>query len=329
MAKNNVENNKKLALLTSGGDSSGMNACIRTAVRYAMNKGYEVYGVRHGYVGLLSDDIFQMQYNSVSNCVHTGGTILRTGRTDEFKKVEVQKEAAKNLTKRGVYNLIVIGGDGSFRGIEDLHQNTNLNVIGIPGTIDNDMGYTDYTIGFDTACNTVLDAMLKLRDTITSHDRIMILEVMGRLCGDIALKTAVAGGAEYVIVPEAPTDVDAIAASVKKGFDKGKTSTIIVLAEGRNDIKEELREKVKLSTGRTVNHVALSYIQRGGTPSMFDRVLASRMAARAVELIECGQSGRVVGVRGSDIIDMNVIEALNCVKKFDERLYALATTISK
>ena len=174
-----------------------------------------------------------------------------------------------------------------------------------------------------------MDAMLKLRDTITSHDRIMILEVMGRHCGDIALKTALAGGAEYVILPEAPTDVDAIAASVKKGFDKGKTSTIIVLAEGRNDLKDELREKVKASTGRTVNHVALSYIQRGGTPSMFDRVLASRLAARAVELIECGQSGRVVGVKGSDIIDVNVIEALKAKKNFDDNLFALATTISK
>ena len=222
--------------------------------------------------------------------------------------------------------------------MSDLHQLTDINVIGIPGTIDNDMGYTDYTIGFDTACNTVLDAMLKLRDTITSHDRIMILEVMGRHCGDIALKTALAGGAEYVILPEAPTDVDAIAASVKKGFDKGnvdaiaasvkkgfdkgKTSTIIVLAEGRNDLKDELREKVKASTGRTVNHVALSYLQRGGTPSMFDRVLASRLA-------ECGQSGRVVGVKGSDIIDVNVIEALKAKKNFDDSLFALATTISK
>lgn len=329
MAKNASKQTKKLAILTSGGDSSGMNACIRTAVRYALNKGYEVYGVRHGYVGMIEDDIIEMPYGSVSNCVHTGGTILRTGRTDEFKKPEVVQAAAQNLLKRGINNLIVIGGDGSFHGVSDLHQLTDINVIGIPGTIDNDMGYTDYTIGFDTACNTVLDAMLKLRDTITSHDRIMILEVMGRHCGDIALKTALAGGAEYVILPEAPTDVDAIAASVKKGFDKGKTSTIIVLAEGRNDLKDELREKVKASTGRTVNHVALSYIQRGGTPSMFDRVLASRLAARAVELIECGQSGRVVGVKGSDIIDVNVIEALKAKKNFDDNLFALATTISK
>ena len=329
MAKNASKQSKKLAILTSGGDSSGMNACIRTALRYALSKGYEVYGVRHGYVGLIGDDIIEMPYGSVSNCVHVGGTILRTGRTDEFRKPEVIQEAAQNLLKRGINNLIVIGGDGSFHGVSDLHQLTDLNVIGIPGTIDNDMGYTDYTIGFDTACNTVLDAMLKLRDTITSHDRIMILEVMGRHCGDIALKTALAGGAEYVILPEAPTDVDAIAASVKKGFDKGKTSTIIVLAEGRNDLKDELKEKVSAATGRTVNHVALSYIQRGGIPSMFDRVLASRLAARAVELIECGQSGRVVGVHGSDIIDMNVIEALKCKKSFDEHLFMVAITISK
>lgn len=329
MAKAATKQSKKLAILTSGGDSSGMNACIRTAVRYGLNKGYEVYGVRRGYVGLMEDDIIEMPYSSVSNCVNSGGTILRTGRSDDFKKPEVVKAAAENLLKRGISNLIVIGGDGSFRGVSDIHQHTDINVIGIPGTIDNDMGYTDYTIGFDTACNTVLDSMLKLRDTITSHDRIMILEVMGRHCGDIALKTAVAGGAEYVILPEAPTDVDAIAASVKKGFDKGKTSTIIVLAEGRNDLRDELREKVKASTGRTVNHVALSYLQRGGIPSMFDRVLATRLAARAVDLIECGQSGRVVGVKGSDTIDMNVIEALSCKKVFDSRLFELATTISK
>lgn len=329
MAKNTPNKEKKLAILTSGGDASGMNACIRAAVRYAMSKGYEVYGVRHGYVGLINDDIFEMKYSSVSSCVHTGGTILRTGRTSEFKKPEVLQAAVHNLTKRGIHNLIVIGGDGSFRGVEDIHQNADINVIGIPGTIDNDMGYTDYTIGFDTACNTVLDAMLKLRDTITSHDRIMVLEVMGRACGDIALYTSVAGGAEYVILPEAPVDVDAIAASVKKGFDKGKTSTIIVLAEGRVDVKDELMEKVKASTGRTVNHIALSYIQRGGTPSMFDRVLASRMAVRAVELIECGQSGRAVGVRGGDLIDMNVIEALNYKKEFDTQLYNIAQKISK
>lgn len=328
MTRTNTKH-KKLAVLTSGGDASGMNACIRAAVRYALNQNYEVYGVRHGYVGLMTDDIFKMEYKSVSNCVHAGGTILRTGRSDRFKEKEVLLAAAENLLKRGVENLIVIGGDGSFRGIEDLHEYTDLNVIGIPGTIDNDMGYTDYTIGFDTACNTVLDAILKLRDTITSHDRIMVLEVMGRHCGDIALYTSVAGGAEYVILPEAPVDVDAIANGVRSGFEKGKTSTIIVLAEGRNDIKQELIEKVGAATGRRVNHVALSYLQRGGIPSMNDRVLAARMAVRAVDLITCGQSGRVVGVRGGDIMDMSVIEALEAPKQFDEQLYSIAKILSK
>lgn len=324
-----VKSEKKLAILTSGGDSSGMNACIRAAARYAMKEGYVVYGVRHGYVGMITDDIFEMQYSSVSNCVHTGGTILRTGRTDDFKKPEVIKAAAENLLKRGCSNLIVIGGDGSFRGMNDLHNITDLKVIGVPGTIDNDMGYTDATIGFDTACNTVLDAILKLRDTITSHDRIMVLEVMGRHCGDIALYTSLAGGAEYVIVPEAPVDADAIAESVKKGFDNGKTSTIIVLAEGRNDIKEELMKKVGAATGRTINHIALSYIQRGGIPSMQDRVLASRMAVRAVDLIDNGQSGRVVGVRGGDIIDMTVKDALAMPKVFNEQIYKISSLISK
>ncbi len=321
---------KKIAILTSGGDASGMNACIRAAVRYSLSKGFEVYGVRRGYVGLIEDDIYKMEYKSVSNIVHTGGTMLRTGRSDDFKEVPVMEAAVKNLLDKGITGLIVIGGDGSFRGMRDIHEHTDLKVIGIPGTIDNDMGYTDYTIGFDTACNTVLDAILKLRDTITSHDRIMVLEVMGRHCGDIALYTSVAGGAEYVILPEAPVDCDAIAKSVKDGFEsKGKTSTIIVLAEGRLDIKEELMAKVKASTGRTVNHVALSYLQRGGTPTMSDRVLAARMAVRAVDMLGYGQSGRVVGVRGGDLIDMAVDEALAIPKKFNSQLYDIAKMLSK
>ncbi len=321
--------NNKLAVLTSGGDASGMNACIRTVVRYGMAQGFEMYGVRHGYSGLVRDEIIPMPYSSVSNCVHAGGTILRTSRCPEFKDKEVMKKAVDNLLNRGIENLIVIGGDGSFRGVQDIHDFTELNVIGIPGTIDNDMGYTDYTIGFDTACNTVIDAILKLRDTITSHDRIMILEVMGRMSGNIALNSAVAGGAEYVIVPEAPADVDEIAKSVKRGFDKGKTSTIILLAEGKNYLKDELLQKVAAETNRRVNHMALGYMQRGGNPTMSDRVLASRMAQRAVDLIQCGQSGRVVGVRGGDIYDTTVAEALSLPKEFDQKLYDLAIVISK
>lgn len=329
MSKNTAANEKKIAILTSGGDAPGMNACVRAAVRYAMTKGYKVYGVKRGYVGMIEDDIFEMNYSSVSNCVHVGGTILRTGRSDDFKDPAVRKGAIENLVRRGIKNLIVVGGDGSFHGVQSICKESDINVIGIPATIDNDMGYTDYTIGFDTACNTVLDAMLKLRDTISSHDRIMIMEVMGRHCGDIALYTAVGGGAEYVILPEAPVDIDAIAADVKKGFDKGKTSTIIVLAEGRADVKDELKEKVKASTGRTVNHMALSYIQRGGNPSMSDRVLASRLAVRAVDLVDMGLRDRAVGVRGGSVIDMNIGEALAYPKTFDRALYNIAQCISK
>lgn len=326
---NKQNSNRKLAVLTSGGDASGMNACIRTVVRYGLNRGYEMYGIKHGYLGMVNDEISKMDYSSVSNSVHAGGTILRSARCLEFKERDVLMKAADNLLSKGIQNLIVIGGDGSFRGVEDLHEHTGLNVIGVPGTIDNDMGYTDSTIGYDTACNTVIDAILKLRDTITSHDRIMILEVMGRNCGNIALNSAVAGGAEYVIVPEAPVNVDDIAESVKRGFDKGKTSTIIILAEGKNELKDELMEKVAKATNRRVNHMALGYMQRGGIPTMADRVLAARMAQRAVDLIECGQSGRVVGVRGGDIYDTTVLEALKIPKEFDEQLYNLAITISK
>lgn len=220
-----------------------MNACVRACVRYGLNHGFEVYGVKHGYKGLVNDEIFKMEYSSVSNCVHAGGTILRSSRCPEFVDPDVMKKAVDNLLDKGIENLIVIGGDGSFRGVEAMHEQTKLNVIGIPGTIDNDMGYTDSTIGFDTACNTVVDAILKLRDTITSHDRIMILEVMGRECGNIALNSAVAGGAEYVIVPEVPTDVDEVAATIKDGFDRGKSSAIIVLAEGKPNSPTSLLKK--------------------------------------------------------------------------------------
>ena len=269
---------KKFAVLTSGGDASGMNACVRACVRYGLNHGFEVYGVKHGYKGLVNDEIFKMEYSSVSNCVHAGGTILRSSRCPEFIDPEVMQKAVNNLLDKGIENLIVIGGDGSFRGVEAMHEQTRLNVIGIPGTIDNDMGYTDSTIGFDTACNTVVDAILKLRDTITSHDRTMILEVMGRECGNIALNSAVAGGAEYVIVPEVPTDVDEVAKTIKDGFDRGKSSAIIVLAEGKTELTDELTQKISDATGRRVNHMSLKWMQRVGNQKVEDRVIAAKIA---------------------------------------------------
>ena len=320
----------KIAILTSGGDSMGMNACVRAAVRYSLSKNYEIYGVKHGYVGLINDEIEKLDYMSVTNIVHTGGTILKTGRTEEFKKPEVIKKAAENLLDKGIENLIVIGGDGSFRGMQDMANLTGLRCIGIPGTIDNDLGYTDYTIGFDTAVNTVLDAILKLRDTIRANERIMVIEVMGRNCGDIALYSALAGGAEFLVVPEIPYDLDAIAEGVKYGFDvKGKSSAIVILAEGCKECKEELMRKLRDATGHTVSQVVLSYLQRGGIPSMSDRVLACRLAIRAVDLLGEGQRSRVVGVRGGKVIDLSIDEALAMPKQFNTQLYDIAKVISK
>ena len=320
----------KIAILTSGGDSMGMNACVRAAVRYSLSKNYEIYGVKHGYVGLINDEIEKLDYMSVTNIVHTGGTILKTGRTEEFKKPEVIKKAAENLLDKGIENLIVIGGDGSFRGMQDMANLTGLRCIGIPGTIDNDLGYTDYTIGFDTAVNTVLDAILKLRDTIRANERIMVIEVMGRNCGDIALYSALAGGAEFLVVPEIPYDLDAIAEGVKYGFDvKGKSSAIVILAEGCKECKEELMRKLRDATGHTVSQVVLSYLQRGGIPTMSNRVLACRLAIRAVDLLGEGQRSRVVGVRGGKVIDLSIDEALAMPKQFNTQLYDIAKVISK
>ena len=320
----------KIAILTSGGDSMGMNACVRAAVRYSLSKNYEIYGVKHGYVGLINDEIEKLDYMSVTNIVHTGGTILKTGRTEEFKKPDVIKKAAENLLDKGIENLIVIGGDGSFRGMQDMANLTGLRCIGIPGTIDNDLGYTDYTIGFDTAVNTVLDAILKLRDTIRANERIMVIEVMGRNCGDIALYSALAGGAEFLVVPEIPYDLDAIAEGVKYGFDvKGKSSAIVILAEGCKECKEELMRNLLDTTGHTVSQVVLSYLQRGGIPTMSDRVLACRLAIRAVDLLGEGQRSRVVGVRGGKVIDLSIDEALAMPKQFNTQLYDIAKVISK
>lgn len=317
---------KKIAVLTSGGDAPGMNAAIRAVVRYGISLDMEVYGVERGYAGLIENIFLPMNMRSVSDIVQRGGTILRTARSPEFMTKEGQELAVKFLNKRGIEGLIVIGGDGSFRGAEALSR-LGIPTIGIPGTIDNDLAYTQYTLGFDTACNTVLDAINKLRDTMSSHDRICIIEVMGRNCGDIALNAGLGGGAEIILVPEVPMTYLEILARLKEDRSKGKYSSIIVIAEGAGKA-EELRAKIKDSLGASVRATVLGHLQRGGSPSCRDRYLGTCWGVNAVKLLNDGIGNRVVGIRDEKFMDMDIAKAVAIKKEFDYELYDMANVVS-
>ncbi|SHE69605.1 6-phosphofructokinase [Clostridium fallax] len=316
----------KIAILTSGGDAPGMNAAVRAVVRMALYHGLEVYGIEQGYKGLLNSEIFKMDRKSVSDIIQRGGTVLRTARCPEFKNEEVRKHAANILKEKDIDALVVIGGDGSFTGAKLLSK-LGVKTIGLPGTIDNDLAYTDFTIGFDTAINTVMDAIHKLRDTSTSHDRVSIIEVMGRNCGDIALYSGLAGGAEAIIVPEVGFDKDELCKTILEGKSKGKQHNLVVLAEGVGGA-EELAKYVEDVTGLDARATILGHIQRGGSPTVSDAVLASRLGARAVELLMEGKTCRVVGIKDNKIIDMDIDEALAVERKFDKDLYDVATILS-
>lgn len=319
---------RKIAVLTSGGDAPGMNAAIRGVVRCASSRGMEVYGIERGYDGLIKGNIFRMDSRSVSDTIQKGGTILKTARCPEFETEEGIKKGGDVLKAYGIEGLVVIGGDGSFRGMKDLSQLCGIVCMGIPGTIDNDLGYTDFTLGFDTAVNTVLDALNKIRDTMTSHDRACIIEVMGRHCGDIALYSGMAGGAESIIVPELPFNIDEICTKMRRNVIKGKVSDIIVLAEGVCSA-EQLKAEIHDRTGVTIRTVKLGYIQRGGTPSMADRVLAARCADRAVELLyEDSATSRVIGIKNNVIVDVEIEEALSIKKQFNEKMMEIANRLS-
>lgn len=317
---------KKIAILTSGGDAPGMNACIRACVRSAINSGLEVYGVERGYFGLVNNNIFPMDTHSVCDIVQKGGTILKTARCLEFKFPETRKKAADNLKALGIEGLVVIGGDGSFTGARFLSDENGINVVGIPGTIDNDLAYTDYTLGFDTAVNTVLWAINNLRDTMTSHDRVSLVKVMGRRCGDIAMYAGICGGAEYILVPEIPYDIKAIAEDIKKSKERGKTSNIIVLAEGAGN-ETEIKTLVSVLSGADVKVTTLGHIQRGGSPTMADRMLAARFGTRATELLLQGKTNRVIGIKNNKIVDLDIAEALSETKQIDKHLYAMASKL--
>jgi 6-phosphofructokinase 1 len=318
---------KKIAILTSGGDAPGMNAAIRAVVRQALYEKMEVMGIERGYFGLINDQMFPMDMGSVSDIIQRGGTILKTARCQEFITEEGQLKAVATLKKRGIEGLIVVGGNGTFAGAKDL-TDRGIPAIGIPGTIDNDLAYTEYSLGFDTAVNTALDAINKIRDTMSSHERVSIIEVMGRHCGDIALYAGITGGAEVIIVPEHKLGMDEIINLLTKSRRLGKKSGIVVLAEGAGhagDYEKELTARTDLSVRATV----LGHILRGGSPTMFDRLLGTRCGVHAVALLKAGIGGRIVGLKNNKIYDIDIIEGLAIEKKFDLALYKTATIISR
>ncbi len=317
---------KRIGLLTSGGDAPGMNAAIRAVVRSGIFYGMEVYGIERGYAGLIDDNLVKMEMRSVSNIVQCGGTRLRTARCLEMLTVEGQKKALDTLEKHGIEGLVVIGGDGSFKGAKTLSE-YGIPTIGIPGTIDNDLEYTDYTLGFDTAVNTCLDIINKLRDTMTSHERVSVVEVMGRHCGDIALYSGIASGAEIIVVPELPFDMNEIASRINRSRAHGKHSNIIVIAEGVMSA-EKFANQLQQVTEYSVRPTCIGHVQRGGSPTMSDRMLAAQFGNKAVRLLNDGIGNRVVGIRDNKIIDMDIIEAVSMKKTFNYELYETLQMIS-
>lgn len=317
---------KTIGILTSGGDAPGMNAAIRAVVRSGIYKGYKILGIRQGYEGLIEGNIYEMNISSVADIIHRGGTILRAARSEEFKTEDGFKKALNIIDVFNIDGLVVLGGDGTLEGAAEL-TDAGIPTIGIPCTIDNDCGYTDYTIGFYTAVETVVDAISKIRDTSTSHGRANVIEVMGRNSGDIALYAGLAGGAESIIVPELEFDLDRVAKKAIQGKNRGKLHHIIILAEGVGnayDVSRVMEEKTGIDTRVTI----LGYIQRGGTPTSFDRILASKMGNKAIELLSEGESGRTLGIKCNEIIDLDINEALSIKKEFNIEMYEIAKILS-
>lgn len=318
---------KTIGVLTSGGDAPGMNAAIRAVVRTGIYHGFKVMGIRKGYNGLINGDITEMTPRSVSDIIHRGGTILQTARCMEFKTEEGLKKAASMAKVFGIDALVVIGGDGSYRGARDLSKH-GVGVIGLPGTIDNDISCSDYTIGYDTALNTVQDALDKIRDTAYSHERCSVLEVMGRHAGYIALNVGIAGGAESVILPEKSFDINKdIIKPIIEGRNRGKKHYIVIIAEGVGgaiEVAKQIEEKTGIEARATI----LGHIQRGGSPTVRDRVTASMMGARAVELLKNNIINRIVALKDNEVTDFDIDEALAMTKSIDEKLIELSKILA-
>lgn len=317
---------KTIGVLTSGGDAPGMNAAIRAVVRAGLEKGFRVLGIMRGYNGLINEDMVEMDYRSVSNIINRGGTFLYSARSLEFKEDAGVEKAKETCLRVGLDGIVVIGGDGSFRGAADLSRK-GIPCIGIPGTIDNDIACSEYTIGFNTALETAMDNIDKLRDTTQSHDRCSVVEVMGRHAGHIALNVGIACGATYIVVNEIRYDLKDVLNHIQKSRELGKKHFIIVVSEGVTDVYKMAKD-IEAATGIESRATVLGHIQRGGSPTVKDRVVASQLGWKAVELLAEGKTGRVVAVKNNDIVDYSIEEALSMKKTLDMKLYNMAKSMS-
>lgn len=318
---------KAIAVMTSGGDSPGMNAAARAVVRTALYEGVKVYGINNGYQGMLDDDIEELTSRSVSDLIQRGGTFLGTARCPEFKTPEGRRKGYENLVKRGIEGLVIIGGDGSLTGGSLLSKETGLPIVGLPGTIDNDVWGMDYTIGCDTAANTIVDAINKLRDTASAHRRIMLVEVMGRNSGWLAMMSGIAGGAEFVLVPEVKFNIDTMCEEIKEMYDAGKRYSIIVVAEGAGSAIE-IGKAVEENTGIDTRVSVLGHIQRGGSPTVEDRMKASMLGEKAALAIISGASDVVFGFNEGKVVAVNLFEAVNNTKTLNPELVRLARVLA-
>ena len=318
---------KSIAVLTSGGDSPGMNAAVRAVVRTACQRGIKVYGVDRGYTGLIKGDVHEMNLRSVSDIITRGGTILYSARCPEFKTEEGIQKAVDTCKRVGIDGMVIIGGDGSFRGARDLSLR-GIPCIGLPGTIDNDISCPDYTIGYDTCLNTIVQMVDRIRDTSESHDRCTVVEVMGRGAGYLALESGIAVGATSILVPEVEYDIERdIIARIREFQKTGKRHFIVVVAEGVGGTAE-IAKKIEAETGVESRATILGHVQRGGSPTARDRIMASQMGSRAVDLLTQGIGNRVVGIRDNKIVDFDIFEALKMTKTIDMKDYELAHEIS-
>lgn len=321
---------KRIAVMTSGGDAPGMNAAIRAVVRTGLEYGIEVYGIRQAYTGLLSGDFELLTSREVSGILQRGGTILQTARNEEFKTNQGQRRGLRRLNELGIEGMVVIGGDGSLRGALALHR-LGMPVVGIPGSIDNDIWGTNMSIGVDTALNTILDALDRIRDTATSHQRAFLIEVMGRNCGYLALMGGILGGAEIVITPERQISMEEVAASLEDAYVRGKSHAVAIIAEGAsyniNDLVTYLNKNQNV--GFEIRLSILGHIQRGGSPTAFDRLLATRMGVRAVEALRENQSGVMVGLQGREVKTVSLEDVTTKMRQMNETYYELARILSR